>query len=113
MSRFRTNDTHPLAMIETRSKQKTKDNKEKSNNSHKREMFKNNDLKEPNKMIHRFLMPFTRVPAQSDKERRKQWIDFKFSTAEKLKIKKKATKYEQQGAYSSEGRMSKVNGKKH
>jgi hypothetical protein len=42
-------------MIETRSKQKTKDNKEKSNNSHKREMFKNNDLKEPNKMIHRFL----------------------------------------------------------
>jgi hypothetical protein len=54
-------------MIETRSKQKTKDNKEKSNNSHKREMLKNNGLKEPNKMIHRFLMPFTRVPAQSDR----------------------------------------------
>jgi hypothetical protein len=30
-------------------------------------MFKNNDLKEPNEMIHGFLMPFTRVPAQSDK----------------------------------------------
>jgi hypothetical protein len=54
-------------MIETRSKEKTKDNKEKSNNSHKREMFKNNDLEEPNEMIHRFLMPFTRVPTQSDK----------------------------------------------
>ena len=29
MIRFRTHDTHPLAMIETRSKQKTKENKEK------------------------------------------------------------------------------------
>jgi hypothetical protein len=30
-------------------------------------MLIKNDLKEPNEMIHRFLMPFTRVPAQSDK----------------------------------------------
>ena len=67
MIKFRTHDTHPLAMIETRSKQKTNYNKEKSNNSHKREMFKNNDFKEPDKMVHRFLMPFTRVPAQSDR----------------------------------------------
>jgi hypothetical protein len=54
-------------MIEIGRKEKTKDNKEKSNNSDKREMFKNDDLKEPNKMIHRFLMPFTRVLAQSDR----------------------------------------------
>jgi hypothetical protein len=39
MIRFRTHDTHPLAVIETRSKQKTKDNKEKSNNSQKNEVF--------------------------------------------------------------------------
>jgi hypothetical protein len=39
----------------------------KIKNSHKRKMLKKDDLKEPNEMIHRFLMPFTRVPTQSDK----------------------------------------------
>jgi hypothetical protein len=68
MIRFRTHNTHPLVVIETRSKQKTKDNKEKSNNSHKREMSKNNDLgKELNVKIRRLLMSFTKVSAQSDK----------------------------------------------
>jgi hypothetical protein len=54
-------------MIETRSKKKTKDNKENQEISNKIKMLKKDDLKEPNKMIHRFLMPFTRVSAQSDK----------------------------------------------
>jgi hypothetical protein len=60
-------------VIETRSKQKTKDNKEKSNNSHKREMFKNNDLKKPSEKSHRLQMSFTGVPAQSD--RREKTVD--------------------------------------
>ena len=30
-------------------------------------MLNKDDLKEPNEMIHRFMMSFTRVPAQSDK----------------------------------------------
>jgi hypothetical protein len=54
-------------MIETRSKKKTKDNKENQTIQTKERCLRNDDLKEPNKMIHRFLMPFTRVPAQSDK----------------------------------------------
>jgi hypothetical protein len=54
MIRFHTHNTHPLAVIETRRKQKTKDNKAKSNNSHKREMFKNNDLKKK-KQMRRFV----------------------------------------------------------
>jgi hypothetical protein len=45
---------------------------------------------------------------------KKQWIDFKLPTAEKTqKIMKKATKSEQQGICSLEGRMSKFSGKKH
>jgi hypothetical protein len=51
-------------MIETRSKKENKANQKISN---KRKMLRKNDLKEPNEMIHRFLMPFTRVPAQSNK----------------------------------------------
>jgi hypothetical protein len=54
-------------MIETKSKKKTKDNKENQEISNKRKMLKNDEIKKPNKMIHRFLMPFTKVPSQSDK----------------------------------------------
>jgi hypothetical protein len=44
---------------------------------------------------------------------KKQWIDFKLPTTEKTqKIMKKATKFEQQSAYFSEGGMSKFKRKK-
>ena len=86
MIRFRTHDTHPLAMIETRSKHKEKYIKEKSNNSHKREMLKNNGLKEPNKMIHRFMVPFTRVPAQSDRREESSGL---ISSSQQQKLKNK------------------------
>jgi hypothetical protein len=84
MIRFCTHDIHPLAMIETRSKHKTKDNKQKSKNSHKREMLKNNGLKEPNKMIHKFLMPFTRVPAQLDRREESNGL---ISSSQQQKLK--------------------------
>jgi hypothetical protein len=48
-------------MIETRSKKKTKENKANKKLSNKRKMLRKNYLKEPNDMIHRFLMSFTRV----------------------------------------------------
>jgi hypothetical protein len=54
--------------LKQEAKRKQKITKKKSNNSHKRDMFENDDLKEPNKMIHRFLMPFTRVPTQLDRK---------------------------------------------
>jgi hypothetical protein len=74
-------------------------------------MFKNNDLEEPNEMIHRFMMPFTRVLTESDK--REESNGLIPSSQQQKNSKKKATKFEQQSAYSSKGRMSKVNRKKH
>jgi hypothetical protein len=76
-------------------------------------MFKNNDLQKPNEMIHRFLMSFTRVPAQSDKREESSGLIPSSQQQKKLKIRKKATKSGQQIAYFSEGRMSKFNRKKH
>jgi hypothetical protein len=67
MIRFRTHNTHPLAVIETRSKQRTKNDKAKSNNSHKRDIFKNYDLKKPSEKSHILQMSFTGAPAQLDR----------------------------------------------
>jgi hypothetical protein len=53
--------------------------------SHKKEMFKNDDFKKSNKMIHRFQMPFTGVPAQSD--RREERIRLISSSQQQKKSK--------------------------
>jgi hypothetical protein len=50
----------------------------------KKEMLKNNGLKEPNKMIHRFLMPFTRVPAQLDRREESSGL---ISSSQQQKLK--------------------------
>jgi hypothetical protein len=52
--------------LKQEAKRKQKITKKIKNFTQKKDA-KKNDLKEPNEMIHRFLMPFTRVPAQSDK----------------------------------------------
>ena len=62
-------------------------------------------------MIHKFLMPFTRVPTQSDKREESSGLIPSSQQQKKLKIKKKVKKYEQQSAYFSEIRVSKVNRK--
>jgi hypothetical protein len=84
MIKFRTNNTHPLPLIETRSNQKTKDKKTKSNNSHKREMLNNDGLNEPKKMIQTFMMPFTRVPTQSDRREESSGL---ISSSQQQKLK--------------------------
>jgi hypothetical protein len=47
-------------------------------------MLKNNGLKEPNKMIHIFLIPFTRVPAQSDRREESSGL---ISSSQQQKLK--------------------------
>jgi hypothetical protein len=76
-------------------------------------MLKKDDLKEPNEMIHRFLMSFSRVPTQSDKREESNGLIPSSQQQKNSKKRKKATKYEQQSAYFLEGRVSKVNRKKH
>ena len=88
-------------MIETRRKKETKDNKENQEISNKRKMLKKDDLKKPNEIIHRLLMPFTRVPAHSDERDESSGLFLSSQQQKKLKIRKKATKYEQQSAYFS------------
>jgi hypothetical protein len=57
-------------------------------------MFKNDFLKEPNKMIHRFLMPFTRVPVQSDRREESSGLISSSQQQKDSKIRKEATKSE-------------------
>jgi hypothetical protein len=52
-------------------------------------------FKKPSEKSHRLQMSFTGVPAQSDRRGKKQWIDFKLSTAKNSKRMKKGIKYEQ------------------
>jgi hypothetical protein len=52
----------------------------------KERCFKNNDLKEPNKMIHRFFMPFTKVSAQSDRREESSGL---ISSSQQQKLKNK------------------------
>jgi hypothetical protein len=67
ISRFHTNNTPSCYDWNKKQKRKKKENKANQKISNKRKMLRKNDLKEPNEMIHRFMMPFTRVPFQSDK----------------------------------------------
>jgi hypothetical protein len=58
-------------------------------------------------------MSFTRVSRSVKKERKNNaWVS-NSQQQKNSKIMKKATKSKQQGVCSSEGRMSKLNGKKH
>jgi hypothetical protein len=52
-------------------------------------------------MIHRLLVPFTRVPAQSDRREESSGSISSSQQQKKSKIRKKATKSEQNGAYFS------------
>jgi hypothetical protein len=58
-------------------------------------------------------MSFTRVSRSVKKERKNNaWVSDS-RQQKNSKIMKKATKSKQQSIYSSEGRISKLNGKKH
>jgi hypothetical protein len=85
----------------------------KNQTIHTKRDFKNNDLKEPNKMIHGFLMPFTRVPAQSKRREESCGLISSSQQEKKLKIRRRPQNMNNKVLILRKGRMSKVKRKKH